>query len=430
MSSEQKHFLQQERAPLPPIILSNVPGTWAYDTMSRRVRENILMRIYDENDMDSPQLAHAKAALDALVQELATPQTSLLTPIPDDGGPDVREWNESIMAPYLGAANWLDAPWLYTEFYVYRRVAAAFAFFATGYDPFDAQKRLGVTSALASMDALAARLLQSDAVRPAAATCLRTAASLPLTPPPLPRCACSADADVFAETLAQSAANLLADDGARVVAALLAARAAGGRRVDVVVDNAGFELFCDLCLADYLVACGAARTVVIQLKGHPTFVSDAQAKDLTWMVEHLRGLDTGKYPAAQAVGERWARRIASGEWELREDLFWAQPRPFWEMPQRLRDELGGGGSAMVFVKGDANYRRMLGDRTWDLATPFADVASYWPAPVCALRTLKAELGCGMSAELTKAAAAAHDDWMVSGRYGVVQLFDPDTEGQS
>eukprot|EP00611_Tribonema_gayanum_P028977 TRINITY_DN7622_c0_g1_i1.p1 TRINITY_DN7622_c0_g1~~TRINITY_DN7622_c0_g1_i1.p1 ORF type:complete len:254 (-),score=83.00 TRINITY_DN7622_c0_g1_i1:548-1279(-) len=162
--SELRMAKHAPRAPLPPIILSNVPGTWAYDTMSRRVRENILMRIYDENDMDSPELAHAKTALDALVQELATPQTSLLTPIPDDGGPDVREWNESIMAPYLGAANWLDAPWLYTEFYVYRRVAAAFAFFTTAYDPFDAQKRLGVTSALASMDALAARLLQSDAV--------------------------------------------------------------------------------------------------------------------------------------------------------------------------------------------------------------------------------------------------------------------------
>jgi Damage-control phosphatase ARMT1-like domain len=60
------------------------------------------------------------------------------------------------------------------------------------------------------------------------------------------------------------------------------------------------------------------------------------------------------------------------------------------MPQRLRDELAD--SAVVFVKGDANYRRMLGDRTWPLDTPFADVAAYWPAPVCPLRTLKAELG--------------------------------------
>jgi hypothetical protein len=142
------------RAPLPPIILSNVPGTWAYDTMSRRVRENILMRIYEvrgfagtavegthcccccllarvargdsaffiqsfigfcsplvvpaplqENDMESPELAGAKAKLDALVAELTTPTTSLLQPVAEDGGPDVAEWNGSIMAPYLGM-NW------------------------------------------------------------------------------------------------------------------------------------------------------------------------------------------------------------------------------------------------------------------------------------------------------------------------------------
>lgn len=37
---------RKPKAPLPPIILSNVPGTWAYDTMSRRIRDDILARIY------------------------------------------------------------------------------------------------------------------------------------------------------------------------------------------------------------------------------------------------------------------------------------------------------------------------------------------------------------------------------------------------
>jgi Damage-control phosphatase ARMT1-like domain len=72
----------------------------------------------------------------------------------------------------------------------------------------------------------------------------------------------SASSDVFAETLAQGSANLLADDQERVTAALQAARSSSGARVDIVVDNAGFELFCDLCLADYLVTCGAASVVV------------------------------------------------------------------------------------------------------------------------------------------------------------------------
>lgn len=47
---------------------------------------------------------------------------------------------------------------------------------------------------------------------------------------------------------------------------------------------------------------------------------------------------------------------------------------------------------MVFLKGDANYRRLIGDRLWSTDTPFLDVAGYFPARLCALRTLKAELG--------------------------------------
>lgn len=35
------------------------------------------------------------------------------------------------MEPYLGL-SWLDTPWLYSEFYAYRRVMEAFSFFKTG----------------------------------------------------------------------------------------------------------------------------------------------------------------------------------------------------------------------------------------------------------------------------------------------------------
>lgn len=53
-----------------------------------------------------------------------------LRPIEEDGGPEVAEWNQ-IMEPYLGK-SWLDTPWLYSEFYAYRRVVEAFTFFKTG----------------------------------------------------------------------------------------------------------------------------------------------------------------------------------------------------------------------------------------------------------------------------------------------------------
>lgn len=194
-------------------------------------------------------------------------------------------------------------------------------------------------------------------------------------------------------------------------------------RIDIIVDNAGFELFCDLCLADFLIYAGLASCVHIQLKAHPTFVSDAMAKDVNYTIEFLqKNRDENGSPTAQSeLGERWASHVKGGKWILTEHFFWVQPSAMWEMPDELRKDLSS--SALVFVKGDANYRRLLGDRSWDFDTAFEDILSYFPAPVCALRTLKAELGCGIPHEESEKAAAEDAKWLVAGKYGVVQFCD-------
>lgn len=225
-------------------------------------------------------------------------------------------------------------------------------------------------------------------------------------------------AEAFKQAIAVGEEQLLADDISDVENTLIAARDQGGRRMDIVVDNAGFELLCDLCLADILVMTGCAAPLVLQLKGHPTFVSDAMAHDVNDTIDFLQGL--GGAPAL--VGQRWRRHINEGKWVLKEVMYWAQPLPFWEMPTSVAEDLSE--SALVFQKGDANYRRLLGDRQWPMDQPFAEVAGYYPAPLCALRTLKAELGCGMSVEGMARAAKEDKDWQVDGRWGVIQLHKP------
>jgi hypothetical protein len=91
----------------------------------------------------------------------------------------------------------------------------------------------------------------------------------------------------------------------------------------------------------------------------------------------------------------------------------------WDMTEPLRTDMKER-CDLAFVKGDANYRRLLGDRQWDYSAPFADVVgAYFPCPVCALRTLKAELGCGMDAAQVEKAKGLDDNWLVNGRFGVV-----------
>uniref|UniRef100_A0A061RG63 Sugar phosphate phosphatase n=1 Tax=Tetraselmis sp. GSL018 TaxID=582737 RepID=A0A061RG63_9CHLO len=410
------------RAPLPTPIVSNVEGTWAYDTMSRRVKEEILGRLFEENDFLGLGMDSELQSLKTLEEELSAPESAKLDFLEDDGGPDIETWRE-ILAPHVGK-TWLDAPWVVTEFYLYRRiVGSVVGFWRTGYDPFQASKAAGLESAVASTEAISKRLNADaglsgteDGWRLFLETCLwGNRMDLSIWP------AGSAEnaQERFQEILAASEAQLLADDTPRVLEVLRGAREAGGSRMDIIVDNAGFELVTDLCLADYLLQSGAASEVVFQLKAHPTFVSDAMAKDLMETLRYLSELSEGHFPESIRAASRWLGYVERGEWLLREDLFWVQPSAMWEMPAGTRDNLRG--SSLVFVKGDANYRRLLGDRHWPLDTPFEDVVSYFPAPACALRTLKAELGCGMPPHMTARAAASDPDWMVDGRWGVVHF---------
>jgi hypothetical protein len=143
------------RLPVPPPLRSDVPGTWAHDTMSGRIRTDILARVFRENDFPPATLARLRA-LDA---ELADAGRVVLTPIADDGGRDVAHWNAVILADALTAgATWLSAPWALAEFYFYRRLMTAVDYFREPVDPFAAQKMLGLSSATVSMLALAVRL--------------------------------------------------------------------------------------------------------------------------------------------------------------------------------------------------------------------------------------------------------------------------------
>jgi uncharacterized protein with ATP-grasp and redox domains len=117
--------------------------------------------------------------------------------------------------------------------------------------------------------------------------------------------------------------HILADD-----TSLLAERIASfeGVRLDFIVDNAGFELVCDLCLADFLLA-EVARTIYLHLKPHPTFVSDATIQDVR---DTLEVLAADSDTEVRSLAHRLQNYIAEGRLLYREDPFWTLPLVFWE----------------------------------------------------------------------------------------------------
>merc|ERR1711862_476699 len=194
--------------------------------------------------------------------------------------------------------------------------------------------------------------------------------------------------------------------------------------VDIVVDNAGLELVTDLILAEYLITSEIASQVTFRLKSFPTFVSDAMEKDLRHTVEYYSNLDPSSYKFCKEAGGRWSQYLSSNKWICKEDDFWVQPKPMWNIPDALRKDMSQ--SLFAVIKGDANYRRLLGDLEWDFTNDSFQnvVGDYFPCHVIALRTLKAMLGCGMNSEKVERAKNIDPNWMVNGKFGVIQFGIP------
>jgi hypothetical protein len=57
----------------------------------------------------------------------------VLTPLADDGQPDVEDYNEELQA--LGPPKWLNVPWLFSECYLYRFVHSPSSFVPTDRQP-------------------------------------------------------------------------------------------------------------------------------------------------------------------------------------------------------------------------------------------------------------------------------------------------------
>lgn len=204
-------------------------------------------------------------------------------------------------------------------------------------------------------------------------------------------------------------ADLLCDDSARAADRLLVPRG----DVHLVTDNMGSELSMDLVLADALLAQVGAR-VSLHVKMHPTFVSDAVAADVWTLLAALRARGGAEAALADRLQQAWRERRL----RVLPDPFWNGPRFLWDRPVRLARELDT--ATAVVLKGDANYRRAVGDGLWPANTTFAEATGYLPAPMIALRTMKSDAIVGLPADQMRRLDAADRDWRINGRRGVIQ----------
>lgn len=397
---------------LPPPMTSNVPGTWAFDTMSRRIHEDILPRIISDNAEllgrpTSSHFAETFLQLNDLKSSIECGKTGYLRPI-CDGGPDVDTWAQLLDSVPEDERNWLDAPWFISEYYFYRRIIEAFNFFESRYDPFVEQKVNGLVESLKSIEDISSRisiLFDKRVTEPSVAIQIAVQTSLWGNKMDLSLWPASKDSSgsgsvgevsesgkiSYGAALDAGSPFILDDYTPDIVSHLLSTPPG---RIDIVVDNAGYELVSDFLLGYSLLKLGRASEVVFHTKGHPTFVSDATTGDCISTIDFLTTAadsTSGElFRNTIALAEELGQFVADGKFKFESDVYWCQPFAFWDRPKLIDERLKG--SNLVFVKGDANYRRLLGERQWPMDTNAREVLSYWPVPVCALRTFKGEIG--------------------------------------
>ncbi len=398
----------------PPLRGSEIPSFTHYSIVTRL--PEIARRTLAENAFS----ADVVARIEALIAEIPS---GLIRPLMLHAAPDASAW-DAYTAPSQ-TLNWLQIPWFFAEEYFYERILEATGYFdpasaGFGVDPYAHQKRLGLETTLTETHLLADTLEAWRALplreRIAALPALLLADlwgnqnDLSMWPAAHPS---DASPHPPALELPQKTDTLLADDRTAALDYLLATPPAN-RQMDLLLDNAGYELVCDLALADFLLN-GLAERVILHVKPRPVFVSDAMPADVTQTIARLQA---EPHPATQKFASRLSDWLQTGRLLVREHPFWVSPLPIWNLPPALSAALEP--STLLISKGDANYRRLLGDRHWQHSLPFAEVMrGSLPCPVLAMRTLKSEITVGIRTPPT-----TDPEWMINGRWGLIQFAKP------
>ena len=58
--------------------------------------------------------------------------------------------------------------------------------------------------------------------------------------------------------------------------------------IDIILDNAGYEFFTDLCLAAFLIATKLAEKIRFYVKHYPWYISDTTTNDFNWTLTYMQ----------------------------------------------------------------------------------------------------------------------------------------------
>ncbi len=387
-------------ATLPPLLSTGDPNSFARFTLQVRdpkILDELLAAPYFSPDI--------KRAFRKLREEILN---GIIQPLREDA-PDMDFWRP-FSKPYIGG-SWLDVPWFWAETYFYRRILEIVRYFQIGAwherDPFAAQKdaELKPEAAPQRVRRVIEKLPENDAERfefflYSALWGNRVDLSY------------NVEKSVGrAEHLADERANLLVDDAPRVWDFFAAHNL---KHLVYVTDNAGTELALDLAFMDYLLTWQTTAKLTVHLKPQPFYVSDAMPQDVH---RTLAAFDKAN-DETRAIAKRLRAHLQTKRLELRVHWFYPTPLYYFEMPDDLFEMFRA--ADFVILKGDVNYRRVVGDAHWKPTIAFEYTTRYFPTPFVCLRTMKSDAVVGLQAAQVAELERTDREWRVNGKRGVAQ----------
>lgn len=351
----------------------------------------------------------------------------------------------------LDQPTWLNAPWLYTECYLYRLIHTFFTTstpFWQQFDMFVSDKRKalvgskkgtielvkrfnGVLKAIADKEvtddatqgALVEEMLQISLWGNATDLSLLTSLSVE-----------QLESKQGKAVRDESKKNVLVDDTTEVEAILMKLKSQPLTSIHIVLDNAGFELLADLVFAGFLLESGCAKKIILHGKCMPWFVSDVMKRDLADLVDGFADgttfseIDPADNEEIITAGRYWQKLQGRGALTFLAEPFWTTAHPYGRMAEvdpQLFEKMASGD--LVVYKGDLNYRKLTYDKQWPHSTPFKEAIGPLAEKVngrgtrtLALRTAKADVGVGLRPEQEKGLPV---DWTRTGEYAMISYWD-------
>ncbi|XP_048210254.1 damage-control phosphatase ARMT1 [Perognathus longimembris pacificus] len=439
-------------AELPDFLSARDVGSFAYLTIKDRIPQ-ILTKAIDTLHRHKNEFfeEHGEVGMEAekkAISLLSKLRNELQTDKPIIplvySWADTDMWNqylkyqESLLSGSDGKPSWFQSPWLYVECYMYRRIHEAiiqsppiddFDVFRESKDQnfFESQESAitlctHLQQLTSSMEDLDKNQLKNEFFKLLQISLWGNKCDLSLSGGE----SSSQKTDILA-SLEDLKAFILVNDLEHLWSLLSKFRERRAEtpvvRVDFVLDNSGFELITDLVLADFLLSSELATEIHFHGKMIPWFVSDTTLRDFTWVLEQVK---RSNHKHMAKCGVDWEKHVQVGRWVYQDHVFWTLPHAYCAMSQVAPDlhaELQK--ARLILFKGDLNYRKLAGDRKWEFTVPFHEALNgFHPAPLCSIRTLKAEVQVGLPPGLAEQLTASDPGWLTTGKYGIFQFDGP------